>query len=366
MKTLEVLYEGAEVRLLYLAGPHDGTRCVCFSHFVRAGRPKPFALDFLQRYGRSGYFVVPTRNNWFQTPEMGPLVESLRQHAQGHPLLGYGASMGGFAALAFARPLGIRTAVVIAPQVALADRLVGDFERRWRREAAAVGEVAPDARTGMDPELDLLIAYDPLHRGDREHVRLIREAAGPRLRVLRLPGTRHSTLAALAASGVLSPLLRELLAGAGLDQAFREARERYRSASVRAAYTVRRFLAARGPRAGTSVWAQRLQTRYAKALTEHPAPQKPDRARTQAVPRGEVPRAVRQQLRAIQSLVDAGAYAPARVELAGLLPAWADLAPVRRLVRTLGSGPSPGSLPPPQAEEGWPIPRDQASRLRRW
>ncbi|HEX4870675.1 MAG TPA: hypothetical protein VFV27_00010 [Nevskiaceae bacterium] len=338
----ERLYAGQEVELRRTAGEATPLCCVAFASYFNSGKPRAFGSTFFAKAGIAAYYVVPTSNNWYQTAEMQPLIEALLAHAGGRPLLGYGSSMGGFAALAYARALNLKSVIALSPQVAVSDALVGDFETRWRREAALLIDHQPDAREGLHPALSGIVAYDPLHRGDRRHAEMILGVSGHQLSALRVPCAAHPVGRALAANSVLSGLVKAIINGEPAEAATAAARAAYRSSPARATFTVSRFVKRRQRRQQPSPWAEALKARY--GFVDQPK-RRPGKATPAAVGSGSARPAVplNRLIREVVELLDAGNAAQALAQLEPLSQAHPDHPRIGKLLQRARRRAAPGS-----------------------
>ena len=183
-----------------------------------------FAEDFLRDEGIDAIHVLNLGNHWYQYPEMPAALAAIGAATALYArVFTYGSSMGGYAALRFARTLGADTAIAISPQYTLDPRVV-PFEDRWQADLAhIVFDEAPYA-----PPHRQVIFHDPRMTTDDAHFRLF-AAAKTETVAVGVPYAGHPVGPILNETGVLKDAIRAIVAGtfdAGVVQ--RAVRERRR------------------------------------------------------------------------------------------------------------------------------------------
>lgn len=184
-----------------------------------------FAEEFLRREGIDAAHVLNRDNRWYQYAEMDGALAAVTAATAGYArVFTYGSSMGGYAALRFARFVGAGTAIAISPQFSLDPRVV-PFEERWQADLAAITfrERAPE------PAASQVIFHDPRMRLDDLHFRLF--AALPTQTVsVAVPGAGHPVGGILVETGVLKDAIRAIIQArldpARVQGAVRERRRR--------------------------------------------------------------------------------------------------------------------------------------------
>lgn len=167
-----------------------------------------FGEEFLRGEGIDAVHVINRDNRWYQYPEMDAALAAVAAVTITYPrVFTYGSSMGGYAALRFARAVGAATAIAISPQFSLDPRVV-PFETRWQADLAAItfreGPVEPTERQ--------LIFSDPKLELDAAHVRLF-AALPTETAMVNVPYAGHPVGAIMAETGVLKDALRTILGG---------------------------------------------------------------------------------------------------------------------------------------------------------
>jgi tetratricopeptide (TPR) repeat protein len=113
-------------------------------------------------------------NDWYQYPELDDLPRICADLIAKHPeVVTYGASMGGYAALAFSKVLSAKRVVAIAPQISI-DRARCPWEARWPDEARRIAFIRDDMASQLSRTAEIFVLYDPLGE-DRRHVDELRK-----------------------------------------------------------------------------------------------------------------------------------------------------------------------------------------------
>lgn len=208
--------------------------------FVGLGRPRPlivtfharstggqreqgFGEDFLFDHGFSAVHIMASRNHWYQTREMEPVLTAINRLAADFPaVITYGSSMGAHGALLFAGRLAA-TAVAISPLYSV-DPAVVPFERRYLRDIPEIADFCYPA--AMMRGVRGYALYDPVSL-DRRHGALI--AAQTELQMIAMPFSGHPTGPYLLETGQLSALILQAFASHPLHAATRARQRRGKS-----------------------------------------------------------------------------------------------------------------------------------------
>jgi hypothetical protein len=195
--------------LVRQVGGHGDVCIVTFGFHTPEGtleRPG-FGEAFLRDAGIAAIHVLSVDNRWYQYPEIDQALEAVAKGVAGFArTISYGCSMGGYAALRFARACGAHQAIAISPQYSI-DPKRPPFDRRWRAEARETGFVEPR----YAPPANAILVYDPDHALDRAHAALYLAAPGAIDVPVRFSG--HPSAALLAELGLLQALVRQVAAG---------------------------------------------------------------------------------------------------------------------------------------------------------
>ncbi len=167
----------------------NDTLLVTFDNLSSIGEqdpPQPWMMGLASRAGLSILGIMANQKDWYRNADAPRIIRELQ--AEGlfdrfRRVLFVGASMGGYAALAFAKLVPGAAVLAFSPQTSLAKRIV-PFERRYQYAQRRWDWLAPeflDAAACVTPGAEIYLAYDPFVPEDRAHAR-------------RIPGAKHIRL----------------------------------------------------------------------------------------------------------------------------------------------------------------------------
>ncbi|MGZ2260221.1 glycosyltransferase family 2 protein [Roseobacter sp. A03A-229] len=171
----------------------------------------PWGYGFLTgKLGCSVLGVMASQRNWFRHDFVHDSFDQLRDTGffeQFDEVLFYGASMGAFAALTYARCCADARVLAIAPQSTLNRTTLPEEERwGWTRKLDWEGRYG-DARGATDAAKDVVVISDPYYAPDRAQVARLE---GANIRHLRMPFFGHQLPNAFVNMGILQPLLTDM------------------------------------------------------------------------------------------------------------------------------------------------------------
>jgi tetratricopeptide (TPR) repeat protein len=119
--------------------------------------------------------IMAHRPNWFPEEEMSRAAHAIRAHFAGlSQVIGYGSSMGGYAAVKFSALFGMTHVLSFAPQWSIAPADVGSWDNRflhrydkWLNQNVAV--------QSKDVQGKVFLFYDPFLNVDEKNAQLIAE-----------------------------------------------------------------------------------------------------------------------------------------------------------------------------------------------
>lgn len=175
----------------------------------------PWGHEVLGAQGWSVLGVMVKRPDWFRDPELWAAFDQLRDQGffrQFAQVSMYGASMGGYGALAFAPAAPGCTVMAFAPQSSL-NRALVPFETRYRfgrRLGDWRAATYSDAAEGLKAAGKVYVAYDPWEPLDKAHAARL---TGPNVTPLQMRGVGHKIPPALKRMGLLKAVALEALTG---------------------------------------------------------------------------------------------------------------------------------------------------------
>lgn len=222
MAAAHVLYDDEEIRVVHHPGS-SGFSLVTFGSLTDRAEGTRFWGD--KAAGKLDLHAIgfmPKRENWYPMASVARAAAAVRAVLRPEAV-GYGFSMGGYAALKHGGLLGLTHALAVSPQATIDPAEVPQepsYHRHFRPELhAGMRLVAADL-----PPFSALVAdqYDP---ADGVHAELA-AAAGP-LHRIPLPFLGHGTIQLLAGSEALDTALRHVRGrdAAGLRRFLRARRQ---------------------------------------------------------------------------------------------------------------------------------------------
>lgn len=216
---MTVLFEDQHLQVIH--APH------CSAYAVVTFNTKdtrPNGRDFwgqvlAERYGIECFGFVSKAANWYPAASMHAAAAAIQSFRQ-RPLLGYGHSMGGYAAVKYSALLGLRGAVASAPQITI-DPADNPDDTRYARYFDPVLHRGMMIRSA-DVEGRIVLAHDSAFALDRLQVEAIR-AQCPGAELFPLPHTMHRTVEVLRPRAVLLPLFEAILGGLPIHPILRAA-----------------------------------------------------------------------------------------------------------------------------------------------
>lgn len=173
--------------------------------------------DFLLKNHYDIIAFKSIRNNWYQdvSPELLAAVEEFAGSFEPayERRVGYGSSMGAYAAVQFSRALNLDVVLGLSPQFAIDE----DFDRRWAVPAQAIEFRHRLDASAISPRCKYYFVYDP-ETADRLHIDKFRELIGAAQIVeVRTPFSGHPSAHFLAETGSIQSLALAALAGGEID-----------------------------------------------------------------------------------------------------------------------------------------------------
>lgn len=198
----QIIFEDDHIRAIYLQGDSD-TLVLSFGDLItRAKGLSINAEKSLMKYAYAVVGIMPKQKSWFPASSMSALLEQLQPILNQYKnIVGYGGSMGGYAAIKYARSLRMNRVVAMVPQYSINPAEVED--KRYTDFYDA--ELNADMRIQTQDivaDCEYIIVYDPYFENDKEHYLKIKPLI-PQLHTLHLPYTGHDAIAVLANSALL-------------------------------------------------------------------------------------------------------------------------------------------------------------------
>ncbi len=203
----QILFEDEHIRVILLPG-NSSELVLSFGDLItRAKGLSINAEKSLMKYEYNAIGIMPKQKSWFPATSMAEMATTIAPIlARFQRIVGYGGSMGGYAAIKYSKLLQMDRVVAFVPQYSIDPDEVTDI----RYTEFYQEDVNKDMRIQGDdihPEAEYIVVYDPYFDQDREHYEKIK-AVIPDIYTLHLPFTGHEALSVLASSSLLNDFIR--------------------------------------------------------------------------------------------------------------------------------------------------------------
>ncbi|WP_343619443.1 hypothetical protein [Acinetobacter proteolyticus] len=199
----QIIFEDEHIRVIFLKGSSD-TLVISFGDLIsRAKGMSINAEKSLIKYQYNVIGIMPKQKSWFPKSSMLQMqqqIQPILQQFKG--IVGYGGSMGGYAAIKYSNLLNMQKIVAFVPQYSIDPGVVQD--RRYAEFFdASIHQDMQIQADEVDSSREYIIVYDPYYAEDKEHFLKIQPLL-PKMHVIHLPFTGHEALSVLASSQLLN------------------------------------------------------------------------------------------------------------------------------------------------------------------
>ena len=192
------------------------TLLVSFDNLSSVGEhapPQPWLGHLAGRLNLSVLGIMASQKDWYRNPDTPEMIRDLRDAGlfdSFRRVLFVGASMGGYAALAYASLVPGAAVLAFSPQSSLSRRVV-PFEKRYHYGQRKWDWRTPqfvDAATCLAAGAEVYLAYDPFVPEDRAHANRIVGAQH-----IHLPHMGHRAIRQVKDLGALTGMIAAIAAG---------------------------------------------------------------------------------------------------------------------------------------------------------
>ena len=203
----QIVFEDEHIRAIYLKGSSE-TLVLSFGDLITRAKGNSInAEKSLSKYEYSVIGIMPKQKSWFPHASMMGVLEAVKDILAAYPrIVSYGGSMGGYAAIKYAKPFGMHRVVAMVPQYSIDPDEVEDRRYTDFYDVAVNGGMRIQAQD-IVADCEYIIVYDPYFDLDREHYQKIKPLI-PQLHTLHLPYTGHDAIAVLANSALLNDFIQ--------------------------------------------------------------------------------------------------------------------------------------------------------------
>lgn len=201
-----IIFEDEQIRVIFLQGSSDE---LIFSFGDLITRAKGLSINAeksLHKYDFNVIGIMPKQKSWFPECSLHAMFAAIESViAPFKTRIGYGGSMGGYAAIKYANLLDLKRIVALVPQYSINPDEVTDsrYNMFFNAELNANMQIQPH---DVALEREYIVIYDPYCAEDRVHYVKLQQVL-PKIQTLTLPFTGHDAIAVLASSALLHDLL---------------------------------------------------------------------------------------------------------------------------------------------------------------
>ena len=201
-----IIFEDVQIRAIFLRGSSDE---LIFSFGDLITRAKGLSINAeksLLKHDFNVIGIMPKQKSWFPESSMRQMFTEIEDLiAPFKTRIGYGGSMGGYAAIKYSNLLDLKRVVALVPQYSINPEDVEDprYNMFFHAELNANMQIQPQ---DVSAEREYIVVYDPYCPEDRaQYIKL--EQVLPHIHTLNLPFTGHDAIAVLASSELLYDFL---------------------------------------------------------------------------------------------------------------------------------------------------------------
>ena len=201
-----IIFEDEQIRAIFLRGSSDE---LIFSFGDLITRAKGLSINAeksLLKHDFNVIGIMPKQKSWFPESSMRQMFAAIEDLiAPFKTRIGYGGSMGGYAAIKYSNLLDLKRVVALVPQYSINPADVEDprYNMFFHAELNANMQIQPQ---DVSAEREYIVVYDPYCPEDRaQYIKL--EHVLPHIHTLNLPFTGHDAIAVLASSELLHDFL---------------------------------------------------------------------------------------------------------------------------------------------------------------
>lgn len=194
-----IIYEDSDIRIIqHIADGSDIV--VAFSNMLFQPKGVDYwGRTFFEKNGYSAIGVVAKSPNWFPATSMAAAAVQIQSVTGKYDhKIAYGNSMGGYAALKYARIFGADISIAFSPQYSINPQIVGSFENRFLKYFDVHRHLGMEIMPNDLVERSYIF-FDPFQTADFRHVELITSNITSK-QLFPVPMTGHNTIGVFAGS----------------------------------------------------------------------------------------------------------------------------------------------------------------------
>lgn len=210
-----VVFEDEQIQVIYRPGSTDYTLVTFTELGFTPGSGQYWARAVCEKRDIACIAFCAKLPNWYPAASMSAaavIVAELKLRV----LIGYGTSMGGYAALKYSRLLGLQGAIACCPQISINPALIvgqPQYTTHFRPELHAGMEI-----TSGDLSGNAVVVHDPFFKEDVQHIELLHGSCPGLFTEVRACFMGHHVPGALRSWELLEALISNARTGAGIER----------------------------------------------------------------------------------------------------------------------------------------------------
>ena len=202
----EIIYEDNHLRVIFIKS-YSKTLTITFTNMVNlANGLSVYAELPLKKFDTDVLGFMAKSPNWYPVSSMERVKEKIADILKDYSyIVGYGASMGGYAVIKYSNLFNLNKAIAFDPQYSISPRDVDD-KTYLNHYVPSLHNDMKISEQDITKECLYYIVFDPYYDVDYRHVNKIK-ALIDNINIVNLRFSSHSTSAILASSSLLGYLL---------------------------------------------------------------------------------------------------------------------------------------------------------------
>ncbi|MFV5519300.1 MULTISPECIES: hypothetical protein [Acinetobacter] len=201
-----IIFEDGHIRAIFMKGSSQELIFSFGDLITRAKGTSINAEKSLEKFHFNVIGVMPKEKSWFPEASMRAMLAAIQDLIASFKIrVGYGGSMGGYAAIKYSNLLDLNRIVALVPQYSIDPEDIHDPRYNMFYHADLNANMRIQAQD-VSAQREYIVVYDQYYAEDRGHYLKIQPLI-PHLHTLHLPFTGHDAIAILANSELLNDFL---------------------------------------------------------------------------------------------------------------------------------------------------------------
>lgn len=201
-----IIFEDDHIRAIFLKGSSTELIISFGDLITRAKGLSINAEKSLEKFQYNVIGIMPKEKSWFPEYSMKNMLVAIQDYLAPFKIrIGYGGSMGGYAAIKYSNLLDLQRVVALVPQFSIDPNDVVDlrYNMFYHADLNKDMKISPQ---DVSVSREYIVVYDPYYQEDRIHYEKIKQLL-PQVKTLHLAHTGHDAIAILASSELLNDFL---------------------------------------------------------------------------------------------------------------------------------------------------------------